>query len=574
MPTAHASHPQVWWRRMLGPRSISWQAVVSGNGLISLALIASGGTLGGYAFGPDARSRALVMVLVVGVVTSAWAIFAFTVLFRHRRVRPVSLATFVLYYAGNGFLYFLGVQWLDVTSGAPSGIGWPARLVSSMAISLVWGIAFSLLLDSSDRFHARRQELLEEMVEAEVTRVRESQEALRIRQALDAQVDEVLESTRTRLSSALESSVIAREGGTGTQAAAAAALVRTAASDVVRPLSHDLQERADAAFPAPRVSGVLRQWWVHPRMPPLATALLVSSQTTAESVRNFGGAAAPLVSLLYFAGLYLLLVLIDRTARRFPRWGRPVYLVGVLGSLALNVGFAEGLSPDPVSMGDVAANVLFSITYIAITSLFDAVRQAREGLLESLASEVDAEEVRSRALQRETAAVVDSLARELHGRVQTQLVVCAAELERAAEAGDHPAVMVALAQAASALESATHPQRLILTDVVAAWSAVMTVMLDVESVPAGAKQRDDVVAVVEEGLANAYRHGGASTVSVSLRLLSDSLRVVMVDDGAGVGEVVPGLGSQLMRRLSADRTTLESRSEGTVLTVDLPLSSD
>lgn len=559
---------------MLGPRSISWQAVVSGNGLISIALVASGDTLGGYAFGPDARTRALAMVVVVGVVTSAWAVFAFRVLFRHRRVRPVSLAAFILYYAGNGFLYFLGVQWLDVTSGAPSGIGWPARLLSSMAISLAWGIAFSLLLDSSDRFHARRQELLEQMVQAEVTRVRESQEALRIRAALDAQVDEVLEATRTRLSSALEASVSTPESATGLQATAAAALVRTAASDVVRPLSHELQERADAAFPAPRVGGVLRQWWMHPRMPPLATALLVSSQTTAESVRNFGGATGPFVSLLYFAGLYLFLVLIDRSARRFPRWGRPIYLFGVLGSLTLNVGFAEGFSPDPLSMGDVVANVLFSITNIAITSLFDAVRQAREGLLESLAREADAEDVRSRALQRETAAVVDSLARELHGRVQTQLVVCAAELERAAVAGDRPAVMVALAQAASALESATHPQRLTLTDVVAAWSAVMTVMMDVESVPSSVLQRDDVVAVVEEGLANAFRHGGATTVSVSLRLLPDGLRVVIIDDGTGVGEVVPGLGSQLIQRLSGDRAALESRSEGTVLTVDLPLSVD
>lgn len=574
MPAAHTTRPEVWWRRMLGPRSISWQAVVSGNGLISIALIASGGTLGGYAFGPDARDRALAMVVVVGVVASLWAVIGFTVLLRNRRERPVSLAAFVAYYAGNGFLYFLGVQWLDVTSAAPSGIGWPARLVSSMAISLAWGIAFSLLLESSDRFHARRRELLEDMVEAEVTRVRESQEALRIREALDAQVDAVLESTRARLSSALEASLSTPEGGAGIQATDAAALVRTAASDVVRPLSHDLQERANAAFPAPRVSGVLRQWWVHPRMPPLATAILVSSQTTAESVRNFGGAMAPLASVLYLAGLYLFLVLIDRTARRFPRWGRPIYLVGVLGSLVLNVGFAEGFSPDPLSMGDVAANVLFSMAYIAITSLFDAVRQAREGLLESLAREVDAEEVRSRALQTETAAVVDSLARELHGRVQTQLVVCAAELERAADAGDHPAAMLALTQAASALESATRPQRLTLADVVAAWSAVMTVVLDVERIPAGAAQRADVVAVVEEGLANAYRHGGATTVSVSLLLLPDSLRVVLVDDGAGVGEVVPGLGSQLMQRLSADRMALESLPEGTALTVDLPASPE
>lgn len=570
MSTTLTSRPEPWWQRIRGPRAISWQAVVSGNGLISIALVASGGTLGGYALGPDARLRALVMVAVVGAVATLWAVIGFRVLLRHRRVRPVSLGAYVLYYAGNGFLYFLGVQWLDVTSGAPSGIGWPARLISSMAISLAWGAAFSLLLDSSDRFHARRQELLEEMVGAEATRVRESHEALRIREALDAQVDEVLQSTRTRLSSALDANLTDSGDWTGAHTAGAVALVREAATDVVRPLSHELQERANVAFPAPRVSGVLRQWWAHPRMPPLATALLVSSQTTAESVRNFGGTAAPVVGLLYFAGLYLFLVLVDRTARRLPDWGRPVYLVGVVGSLAMNVGFAEGFSPEPVSVGDVVANVLLSLSYIAITSLFDAVRQAREGLLETLSREVDAEEVRARALERETVAVVDSLAHELHGRVQTQLVVCAAELERAAAAGDHPAVMRALSQAASALESATQPQRLTLTDVVAAWSAVMAVTVDVGPVSAEEQERGDVAAVVEEALANAYRHGGATSATVSLESRPGALRLVVIDDGAGVGQIVPGLGSQLIRRLSAERTSLEARPEGTVLTVDLP----
>ena len=549
--------------------------MLGGDALISIAIVATGGTLGGYSSGSDSPLRALIVVAIVGVVAALWALVGFTVLFRHRAVRPVSLWTYGLFYSVNGTLYFLGVQWLDVTSGSPSGIGWGARLASSIAISLAWAIAVSLLLESSDRFTARRQELLDELVAADVERLRESEEALRLREALDAQVDDALASTRARLSHALEAQERTALGTSGTidmeaDSATAADIVRSAASDVVRPLSHQLQHLASTTYPPPRVSGAIRQWWLHPRMPPLATALLVSFQTTAESVRNFGGVAGPLASLVYFAALYLFLIGVDRAGRRLPRWNRLIYVAGVIGSLASNLWFAEGLSPEPVNTGDAIANVVVSLVYIVVTSLFDAVRQARAGLISSLAQEVNDEEVRARALQVEMATIVDSLARELHGRVQTQLVVCAAELERAARVGDHEAVTMALSHAASALESASRHRQTALSDLVHAWTPLLTISMESPGVPASSLARADVLTVVEEGIANAYRHGHADHVTIVLTQQPDALRISITDDGVGIVEDATGLGTQMLRRLSQGRMSLENHAHGAVLTVDLP----
>lgn len=572
MPQTDALSHEPWWQRIRGARAISWPSVLGGNGLISVAIVASGGTLGGYAFGPEDVLRALVVVVLLGVVALLWALLGFRVMFRNRRVHPVSLWLYALYYSVNGTLYFLGVQWLDATSNTPSGIGWPARWLSSMAISLAWGIALSLLLDSSDRFRARRQQLVDELVAADLERLQESQEVLRLRAALDMQVDTILASTREELSRALLESAQAPIGLQQPTAnpASAAAIVRTAASDVVRPLSHQLQAMADASFPPPGLRGVLRQWWRHPRMPPLATALLVSAQTSAESVRNFGGVLGPILSLLYCALLYLFLLAIDRLSRRLPGWGRYLYVVGVVGSLALNLGFAEGFSPEPTSTGDVVANVLVSLAYIAITSVIDAVRRARAGLIESMVREVDAEELRARVLQRETVRAVDALSRDLHGRVQTQLVVCAAELERAEADGDHEGITRALSEAASALESATRPRTSTLADVISAWDSVLSVRLDASSIGRDALERSDVVAVIEEGLGNAYRHGLASEATVAFEQRGDALRIVITDDGSGFDSITPGLGSDLLRRLSDGRFALVHGDGGTVLTVDLP----
>lgn len=563
---------QPWWVRIRGARAISWQAVVGGDLLISVAILVTGGTLGGYALTPDATGRALVAVAIAGGVSALWVVFGFTVLMRHRRVRPVSLASYVLFYAGNGVIYFAAVQWLDGMAATPSGIGWPARLLSSAALSLAWGVAFSLLLDSSDRFHDRRRELLDDLVAAEVERLRESREALRLREALGAEVDDALASTRDRLATTLDTA--GPTAGLGAvQASEAAEIVRSAATDLVRPLSHQLHEQANASFPLPRLSGVLRQWWEHPRMPPLATALLVSSQTTAESVRNFGGVVGPLASLGYLVVLYLFYVLVDRVGRRWPRWDRAAYAVGVVGSLAMNVAFAEGLAPDSINIGDATANVLLSLVYIAVTSLFDAVRQAREGLIDSLAREVNAEDLRARAVQREMAVAVDDLARELHGRVQTRLVMCAVELERAARVGDREAATRALTEARTALESASRPSTPSLSDAVRAWSTLLAVHVDSTGVPGADLGRSDVISVVEEGLTNAFRHGQATSANVTIACLPESLRVTVTDDGSGFSESVSGLGSDLLGRLSDGRWSLRRLGEETVLTVDLPVHS-
>lgn len=554
---------QPWWVRMRGPRAITWQSVVGGNALISIGIIATGGTLGGYSLGlnpldPGVLVRSVSAVVIAGAVAALWALVGFTVLMPQRRTRPVGWVPFLLYYGVNGAIYFGVVQWLDATAATPSGIGWPARLLSSVAIAIAWGIAISLLLDSSDRFQSRRRELLDELVGAEVERLRESAEAMRLREALGASVDELLVSTRERLETV--------------QISAAADVVRQAATDLVRPLSHQLREQASETYPSPRLGGVLRQWWEHPRMPPLATALLVSTQTTAESVRNFGGTLGPLASLGYVVVLYLFLVAVDRVGRRWPRWDRPVYAAGVIGALALNVWFAEGLSPMPISAGDALANVVTSLVYIAVTSLFDATRQAREGLIEAMERDVDSEELRARAMQREMAEAVDDLARVLHGRVQTRLVVCAAELERAARVGDHDAVAQALREATSALEQASHPTTVSLDDVLRGWTSLMDVSLDATEAPPEALRRNDVVAVVEEGLANAYRHGAATAVQITIQSGPDSLRIEIADNGVGPRGEGQGLGTVVIGELSRGRASLERASGLTILEVDLPAS--
>ena len=90
--------------------------------------------------------------------------------------------------------------------------------------------------------------------------------------------------------------------------------------------------------------------------------------------------------------------------------------------------------------------------------------------------------------------------------------------------------------------------------------------------PRRVRSADDVIAVVEEGLANAFRHGDATEVRVAIGPHAGSLRVEIADNGIGPSGDGAGLGSEVIREFSGGRATLERLSGTTTLVVDLPPS--
>jgi len=71
-----------------------------------------------------------------------------------------------------------------------------------------------------------------------------------------------------------------------------------------------------------------------------------------------------------------------------------------------------------------------------------------------------------------------------------------------------------------------------------------------------------VVRVVEEGLANAYRHGHAGSVEVSIAASADGVRIRVLDDGDGPpADIRPGLGSAVLESLAPAEWSLARTSD-------------
>jgi glucose-6-phosphate-specific signal transduction histidine kinase len=84
----------------------------------------------------------------------------------------------------------------------------------------------------------------------------------------------------------------------------------------------------------------------------------------------------------------------------------------------------------------------------------------------------------------------------------------------------------------------------------------------------------DVGRIVEEGIGNAKKHGGARRIHVAVEQLPpELLRISISDDGRGPAAGAPGLGASLLDEVAPGRWALRPNpaGAGSVLIVDLLL---
>ena len=80
--------------------------------------------------------------------------------------------------------------------------------------------------------------------------------------------------------------------------------------------------------------------------------------------------------------------------------------------------------------------------------------------------------------------------------------------------------------------------------------------------------------LVQESLVNSFRHGHVTRVDVMLSIVDDSLKILVTDDGAGSGQVAPGIGlNGMLERVSRHGGTItwEGGTNGFRIRATIPL---
>ena len=161
--------------------------------------------------------------------------------------------------------------------------------------------------------------------------------------------------------------------------------------------------------------------------------------------------------------------------------------------------------------------------------------------------------------------------------MQTKLIATAIAGEQAIASGDRTALERALEEARSVLEdlgAAERPVGAIADEVAfkaALWNGLCDIRLRVGELAGARADAEGVGRVVEEGIANAVRHGGATRVEVAVRAVLDgSVEVVVEDDGTGLASDVTGTGSAILDAVTGGAWERSSGERGCRLTARVP----
>ena len=485
-------------------------------------------------------SAVIITVLVIANFTA----------FRNRRVHPVP----IWWVVALGIIAGAARSAVVVPLSAELGViqfTWPEmviRMISGGAIGAMFLPLGALLSSVIASYISQRRELLHELSDLEVERMRASGESEVLRAA-------VLDELRTEMGE----------------------VVQTGDPQAARDVSHRIWEQSEEAH-TPKVSwrDVLWATVAHNPYPTLVVAAFWAVSAFGSMVIAAG--VLPAVGQLLFS--IACIAVGFRVGRnltsRFPNFSIGI-LIAVVLFIELTVGLLGALIFQRNPLVDNSAAMLANAIWMPVLvfmagAVVSAVRSGDE-VLRQLRDRVSVTQARTSAQEAETARIRKEVAAALHGTVQSQLLASAAGLNqpRIAELMTR-SPQEGLEAALSAIDATTGASFDVaerLARIERSWGSLMRVRITGAEQVQGSGHDKAVVRIVEEALANAYRHGHAGIAEVSLAASAAGVRIRVLDDGDGPAtDTRPGLGSAVLESIAPGEWSLSrTTDQRTVLDV-------
>jgi signal transduction histidine kinase len=228
-----------------------------------------------------------------------------------------------------------------------------------------------------------------------------------------------------------------------------------------------------------------------------------------------------------------------------------VFLTSVVASVLFDP------RPWPAGLGLMVSNALWLPLLTVLVGIAITAVRSSEQVIDTLESEVTQSELIQVATERELDGLRKELASQLHGSVQSRLLITAALLDNGEFARIAPLVdpfitaEVMNALDTSPITSATEA----INALAQSWQGLMRVDVQLPDERVLRTRTEAIVRVVEEGLSNAFRHGKATEVSIRITSHGESMPVASVrieveDNGVGLpSDFVKGLGLTVIESL-------------------------
>lgn len=502
-------------------------------------------------------------------------------LYQNRRVTPLPLwfSVAIAFLAGLLVASLMGVM-VRALDLSPT-LSEPVRTLVTAFMGGFFGISLILFLDRWDRARTNLNLLAEQQVNTELAALSQAFLLRELRGELLVDLNNELESARQQVQDRLNE----LESAQDVQAfAEVSEEIRAIAEGAIRPLSARLWESAVQDVPRVRWWKVLAETVRRAPFYPLALVLFNVVGNLLSQLEIYGTAIG--ISLTVVTSIVVIVVFVPANwlLRRYPHRHAVIYLsaLPLVEGMAIPLSFIrDSLVPGTGGVGWVVLQIVAGSLVVLVTSAVGSWWDMRDVALESHQRALTDEQVRVVTKSRAVADLVREASRLLHGSVQTRLVACAMNSERAIAQSDTDSLNSSLVEAARILSSieldepAASTLRQEVQRKIDLWQELCRISLQFDDRLAGdSSQRFVRLAgqIVEEAISNAVRHGDADEMWISMRLVdSGDLSIEVLDNGAGIASDIPGLGTALLVQATQGRWSLATTPAGTLLTATLSL---
>ena len=566
-------------QRFCGRWLISWKLFAI-NIFLSMFLIAGGDF---SRADENTNIKLYVTFLLLGylLIISFAAIMHLT-LFKNRASRPPPLWTVVSYQIVLSTLFTISYQFACDISGISTKMLPFAHMILIFSICINIQFTSSAIADIWDEVSSRHRELVEQRVQVQLLELSQKQLQEEFRTELNTELEIALKKLNEPLIKTLQEIT---NGLAKIEPAKVSSAIKVSAQESVRPLSKSLWQESSNTIKRPPLSKIVA---IAISTYPLPTFWLTGLIAITQSINPFLqlGFLRGLTMFVFTVGLT---IAITTTANAITKRKQKFYLPMFIAVFLL-LQFRRFVGENIVARWTpnqeqpevfVTQLIINAIGFVGISTLI-AWRRVNIQALDELQLDIKEQQVAAIARTKQTAEVAREMSRVLHGAVQTRLVACAMMIDNSSKSGDETRLNLAMLEALSILQA---PLPISESEVtlgaevarkLALWHGlcVFELQIDPRLVDVINPEPREVGRIVEEGISNSIRHGGASKIAVSVMSGADGSVVVQIDDnGSGISKPSqgkPGIGTAMFASTTGGSWSLSSLEQGARLLAVIP----
>ncbi len=494
-------------------------------------------------------------------------------LFKNRALQPTPLWMVISYQIILSTLFTASYQFGCGISGLSTKLLPAAHLVLIFVICINLQFTSSAIADIWDEVSSRHRELIEQRVQLQLLELSQKQLQEEFRTELNTELEIALKKLNEPLIKTLQEIT---NGLAKIEPAAVSNAIKVSAQESVRPLSKTLWQESSNTIKRPPLSKIVA---IAISTYPIPTFWLTGLIVITQSIN-------PFLQLGFLRGLTMLVLTVGLTTaicttanaitRRKENFYLPIFIVVFIllqfrrfTSEHIVARWASNQESPEVFVTQIIIN---AIGFVGISTLI-AWRRVNVQALNELQLDIKEQQVAAIARSKQTAEVAREMSSVLHGAVQTRLVACAMMIDNSSKSGDETSLNLAMLEALSILQAPLPISESEITlgaevsRKLALWHGLCAFELQIDPrlVDVTNPEPREVGRIIEEGISNSIRHGGASKISVSVMSGADGSVVVQIDDnGSGISKPSqgkPGIGTAIFASATGGSWSLSSLLE-------------